>query len=462
MDYNLKGGVLIIGSLFWQDDRDSKGDGIRKRWRDSRLEMSKSIKASVPIRYGRFSGSEQKGNETYTMVYDKNLSKDMFGRGKVLPFKNNVGNWHDLRVEVEGLSEAEGPAKRFVKGDDAWCVCCILFNEKVSQDVRADILSKWGLALNENKIGSSCFLQDAAAYSCTTQGELEIPWPVELKALDFLIATSTQPRNREGIKDLTITEITDHISNREYFIPNFLRGIGTNQDREILTAINSNQQLTQSLFKSVIERYEDKKDEDRSHRYWSWDHCYQAFHSKLDDDTKALHLANYLASWGMNRGSGGLLQKDYRVHLKAIEILSNAKYSAIDCCEPNDISGDKIKLLLEIQSELSKHYSSIGFERMGDQLSISATDILISKILLGTLSCTPAYDEFLKLGLKVSSLKNRGFSKKGFESLLSWVSRVEIQKLRNDLPEKARNLPLMKLVDVYFWSLGYSLSIIEK
>lgn len=35
---NLTGGVLIIGSLLWQDDLDlTKKDHIRKTWRDNHL-----------------------------------------------------------------------------------------------------------------------------------------------------------------------------------------------------------------------------------------------------------------------------------------------------------------------------------------------------------------------------------------------------------------------------------------
>jgi hypothetical protein len=121
----------------------------------------------------------------------------------------------------------------------AWCVCCILFNKKVSTEKRSDIPSKWSLALNENQSGSNYFSQNAASYSCTTQGELEIPWPAELEWLDFLIATSTQPRNREGIDELTIQEIADHVPNREYLKPNISHGITTYQDNEILKALNS-------------------------------------------------------------------------------------------------------------------------------------------------------------------------------------------------------------------------------
>lgn len=52
----LKGGVLIIGSLLWQDSStDVPGDNLRKRWRTEHLDMNHKVAVKVPIRYGRYS-----------------------------------------------------------------------------------------------------------------------------------------------------------------------------------------------------------------------------------------------------------------------------------------------------------------------------------------------------------------------------------------------------------------------
>lgn len=53
--FNLKGGVLIIGSLLWQDYLNKLGDDIRKTWRVKHLLVDSKIMISVPIRYGRYS-----------------------------------------------------------------------------------------------------------------------------------------------------------------------------------------------------------------------------------------------------------------------------------------------------------------------------------------------------------------------------------------------------------------------
>ena len=53
-------------------------------------------------------------------------------------------------------------------------------------------------------------------------------------------------------------------------------------------------------------------------RSLSWEHCFRVFRDARtapspDYDYLSLHLAFYLASWGMYRGSSFLLQKDYKV-----------------------------------------------------------------------------------------------------------------------------------------------------
>lgn len=67
--------------------------------------------------------------------------------------------------------------------------------------------------------------------------------------------------------------------------------------------------------------------DDPNHRYRSWDHCYSHFQKRAsftsdeDIDTASLHLAFYLASWGMCRGASWLLWKDYRFVVDGIKII---------------------------------------------------------------------------------------------------------------------------------------------
>lgn len=61
------GGVLIIGSLFWDKDQGTFIN-LRIYWRKKRLLFDKRIHIFVPTRYGRKSD-----DGVYTMVFSKEV-----------------------------------------------------------------------------------------------------------------------------------------------------------------------------------------------------------------------------------------------------------------------------------------------------------------------------------------------------------------------------------------------------
>ncbi len=70
-------------------------------------------------------------------------------------------------------------------------------------------------------------------------------------------------------------------------------------------------------------------------RYTSYDYCYNYYQSFLNSDSinalaseknlklSCLHLGFYLASWGMYRGSGRLLQTSVKIFEPLIKKISN-------------------------------------------------------------------------------------------------------------------------------------------
>ena len=84
-----------------------------------------------------------------------------------------------------------------------------------------------------------------------------------------------------------------------------------------------------------IRTYFNETVKDTHGRYLSWQHCYNAFilnRSNVDENTfdyLALHLAFYLASWGMYRGFSFLLQKDYKVHIPIVKIIMEKQYNPL-------------------------------------------------------------------------------------------------------------------------------------
>ena len=141
-EIKLNGGVIIIGSLLWQNDLNKKGDNIRKTWRENSLDLQNKILAKLPIRYGKYSKSG-----IYTMVFSTNCERrNTLGMGYIIPLKRNPINNLDIIIsEVGKVSKAEGMNKKFVGGNtELWgSMGIIINNEKLKKNLKEEILKKW-------------------------------------------------------------------------------------------------------------------------------------------------------------------------------------------------------------------------------------------------------------------------------------------------------------------------------
>jgi len=192
---------------------------------------------------------------------------------------------------------------------------------------------------------------------------------------------------------------------------------------------------------------------DQTHRYKSWEHCFNGFQNIKDVDTLALHLGFYLASWGMYRGSSGLLQKDYKVHIGAVEILTKPKFKGLHCVN-TEVGVDNVDLILELIKELSKHYNEITHST---KKKVTATDTLISKIILGTLGCLPAYDRYFIDGLRASGLSGFSITECSLQNLFQFINeyKTSLLKTQKEISKNGTHYPIMKLVDMHFWMVGF-------
>ena len=182
-------------------------------------------------------------------------------------------------------------------------------------------------------------------------------------------------------------------------------------------------------------------------RYNSWNHCYRSFGDKsLNNDTLALHLGFYLASWGMYRGSSNLLERDYKVHIQAVEIINN--YRQLRCDKYNEISSDKLNDILNLVSELSIYYKK--------RHNVTPTDTLISKIILGSLGCLPAFDRFFIDGVNNQKFSFKTLKRKSLLNLFDFYedNKQELEAIKLHHPQ----YPIMKIIDMYFWQIGYDIT----
>jgi hypothetical protein len=134
-----------------------------------------------------------------------------------------------------------------------------------------------------------------------------------------------------------------------------------------------------------------------SGRYASFDYCFNYFQGfreggAIGDVTapanlqlSCLHLGFYLASWGMLRGSSVLLRKSLSYYVPVIEAIAKTDAGAWEI-DANCYTEPNIATLTETA------------HRLRSALSDGASDILVTKIMLGVFGCVPAFDTYFRSG----------------------------------------------------------------
>jgi len=214
-----------------------------------------------------------------------------------------------------------------------------------------------------------------------------------------------------------------------------------------------------SDIRSKILAFHAQLDSDDNHRYKSWEHCYTYFSKENPElDTACLHLAFYLASWGMYRGSSFLLWKDYLVHKDVVKHLLAMKH--LQGLNFAKATKQEIEEILNLVSWIKGWYQSNVKFVNGEKKKINVTDTLATKILLGSLGCIPAYDRYFIDGLRNKGLSYSSLKLVNFSSVVNFYrqNHQEFSHANQVILERCGvNYPPMKLVDMYFWEIGYEL-----
>ena len=210
-------------------------------------------------------------------------------------------------------------------------------------------------------------------------------------------------------------------------------------------------------------------------RYRSWEYCYTQFYEarknpeRANVDNLSLHLAFYLASWGMYRGSSFLLQYDYTIHTSVVKEILKSEYSTLFGLECKELNNEQTSSLLKkLNSEISTIYNPFRLELKETEVTQDISNILVSKVLLGTLGCVPAYDRFFVDAVKKNKVTTGNYNIASLQKLIKFYEEHQ-EKLENvrseflikyefDGEEKTLDYPQMKLLDIGFWKIGFDLS----
>ncbi len=143
------------------------------------------------------------------------------------------------------------------------------------------------------------------------------------------------------------------------------------------------------------------RDRDPGARYASFDYCFNHFQQHrtavaawggpVGMEVSCLHLGFYLASWGMLRGSSDLLQRSARHLVPLIETIAEAPPEVWDL-DLDSYDTEGIDLVLATALDVRRALRPV-----------EASDILVTKVMLGVFGCVPAFDTYFKKGFGVST-----------------------------------------------------------
>jgi hypothetical protein len=135
-------------------------------------------------------------------------------------------------------------------------------------------------------------------------------------------------------------------------------------------------------------------------RYASFDYCYNYFHSFPEPscianaanlERSCMTLGFYLASWGMLRPRGQLLQRSARRLVEVIHVIASRESAPLWEIDAHSYS-----------NQTAVRYLCQGYDSIAASLALGASKKLVvaTKIMLGVFACVPAFDSRFSESMK--------------------------------------------------------------
>jgi hypothetical protein len=211
----IKGGVITMGSLFWENGRNCLKlpnsvtlGKLRTSWRNENLVKSDAQGIQLPIRYGKKSSTRK---YTYTMVFSRAYLNRQ-GSGQIIPFKHEIDFQTNgtLETQARNMAEAEGidsNGNTYLAMD--WCVMAIWI--KPNTTFTQYLINEWhSIVNNQNNFFRFKRNSQTNAPSNTARNHTDFSGPNNDAVLlnpnfelidvpinsdfDFLLLTYTNPR----------------------------------------------------------------------------------------------------------------------------------------------------------------------------------------------------------------------------------------------------------------------------
>lgn len=117
------------------------------------------------------------------------------------------------------------------------------------------------------------------------------------------------------------------------------------------------------------------------------------------------------------------------------------------------------KLLVFLNKFMDIYYNDIRLLVKETEPQNKLSDTLITKILMGTLGCVPAYDRYFIAGVKSQNVTTRNYNMGSVLKLVDFYERNKghFEQARKQLSVYELPYPQMKMLDMGFWQIGFDL-----
>jgi hypothetical protein len=191
-------------------------------------------------------------------------------------------------------------------------------------------------------------------------------------------------------------------------------------------------------------------------RYTSFDYCFNYFQLHREQGTltdllrgealqlSCLHLGFYLASWGMLRGSSDLLQRSVRHFIPVVGVIATSPQEIWEM-DTNLYGDGSCPMVFDVA------------HRIRAAIPNRASDILVTKIMLGTFGCVPAFDTYFKKGFRVSTFGPKALRKVSefYTANADVIERNRVETLDFDSGRPTnRRYTRAKVIDMIFFTAG--------
>ena len=112
--------------------------------------------------------------------------------------------------------------------------------------------------------------------------------------------------------------------------------------------------------------------------------------------------------------------------------------------------------LKDLVKRIKKVYAEIRSDVKEGKNKDRVSDTLITKVLMGTLGCVPAYDRFFISGVRAHNAASGNFNTNSILHLSEFynASYKEFEEIRNNITVDGLKYPQMKVLDTFFWLAG--------